>query len=203
MIFTRLVLLALALSPSLLAGQAMDGRSDGWRFLTRATASDGSHESSPEGYKIRGGLTIEGAIARDLNDRFAFEVSLRTESREVDGPETLPEPRLGSLEVLASSVTLKWQPRGGTGEVFQPYVGGGGTVTYIWETSGPLDSTAPPIALDPVVQLGSHLMLTHTFLLTLDVKWHPLDVELEGLLLPTPVVDVDPLVVGAGFGFSF
>jgi outer membrane protein W len=54
-----------------------------------------------------------------------------------------------------------------------------------------------------VLQIGTHLVLTPTFMLTVDVKWQPLEMELEGFADPAPKVGVDPLVVGAGFGFSF
>jgi outer membrane protein W len=198
----RAVWLALMLVPATVAGQNQDAAGD-WRFFVRATLSGNSAESSPDGYVIYSGLAIEGAIARDLTDMFAIELSLRTESREVDGPETLPEPALGSLEALPVSLTLKWQPRGGSGTVFQPYAGAGLNMTYVWEKSGALDSTDPPIALNPVGQLGADLVLSPRFRLTLDVKWHPLDVEMKGLAAPAPKVTIDPLILGAGFGFAF
>jgi outer membrane protein W len=202
MFFARSALVAFALVPAMAVAQTPDRSDPDWRFLTRATLSGSSDESSTE-YTIYSGVSIEGALARDLNDAFALELSLRTESREVEGPESLPESRLGSLEVVASSLTLKWQPRDGSGQLFQPFVGAGGTLTYVWEKSGLLDSSDPPPEVSPVIQLGSHLALTDVFLLTLDVKWHPLSLELEGFADPAPSVTVDPLVLGAGFGFAF
>ncbi len=195
------VLVALALLPAVVLGQAPNDHDADWRFLTRATLS-GNSDESPTAYTVYSGLSIEGAVARDLRDDFALELSLRTESREVTGPETLPEPRLGSLEVVASGLTLKWQPRNDTDQFFQPFAGGGVTLTYVWEKSGLLDSSDPPLQLDPAIQLGSHLALSDTFLLTLDVKWHPLELRLEGFADPAPAVDVDPLIFGAGIGFA-
>jgi outer membrane protein W len=203
MLFARSALVLLVLVPAVAVGQAPDEAGSDWRFLTRATLSGNSHESSPAGYEIYSGLSVEGAIARDVTDLIALELALRTESREVEGPTSLPERRLGSLEVVVSTLTLKWQPRSGSGQLLQPFAGGGGTVTYVWEKSGLLDSSDPPIAVSPVIQLGSHLVFSHGFLLTLDVKWHPLDVELEGFADPAPKVNIDPLVMGAGFGFAF
>jgi len=201
MFFARSALVALALLPVIAAGQEPDTRDAHWRFFTRATLSGSSDESATD-YTIYSGVAVEGAVARDLSDIFAVELSLRTESREVTGPETLPEPRLGSLDLVASSLTLLWQPRATGGRVFRPYAGGGGTITYAWEKSGLLDSTDPPVRIDPVVQLGSHLALGDTFLLTLDVKWQPLDMELKGFTDPAPKVEIDPLVMGLGLGFA-
>jgi outer membrane protein W len=195
--------LALVLVPAVVTAQEPGATRHDWRFMTRATLSGNSHESTPDGYEVYSGVSIEGAVARRLTSIFAVEVSLRTESREVEGPMTLPERRLGSLEVIASALTVKWQPRDPTGEVFEPFAGAGGVVTYAWEKSGLLDSSDPPISFDPVLQIGTHLVLTPTFMLTVDVKWQPLEMELEGFADPAPKVGVDPLVVGAGFGFSF
>ena len=194
---------ALALVPSLLAAQADTRAANPWRFMTRATISGNSHESTPDGYTIYSGVSLEGAFARDVSDVFALELSLRTESREVEGPATLAEPRLGSLEVVVSALTVKWQPRDPTGEVFEPFAGAGLAVTYAWEKSGLLDSSDPPVSFDPVLQAGTHLVLTPTFMLTLDVKWQPLEMELEGFATPAPKVGIDPLVMGVGVGFSF
>ena len=138
-----------------------------------------------------------------MDDHFSLELSVRSESREVEGPSNLAEPRLGSLAMVPMNLTLKWQPRGGTAQVFQPYAGAGLNLTFVWEKSGPLDSTDPPASLGPVGQFGSELRLSPKVALSLDVKWHPFDVDLEGLAEPTPTVAIDPLILGVGLGFVF
>ena len=112
MLSTLLSLLALALMPAVAAARQGDGSDSDWRFLTRATLSDDSHKSSPKSYEIHGGLSIEGALERNLGRLFAIEVSLRTESREVDGPGSLPEPHLGSLELAVGRLGICQQHDG-------------------------------------------------------------------------------------------
>lgn len=200
----RMVVAALALFPALAAGQTRNGTTSDWRFLTRVSISGSSHESSPAGYEIFSGVALEGALIRDLRGGlFGLELSLRTEAREVEGPASLPESRLGSLDMVPANLTLRWQPMGRTGQLFQPYAGAGVDITWVWEKSGLLDSTDPPVSVNPVGQLGSDLAVSSRFRLNLDVKWHPLDVELKGFATPTPNVEIDPLTLSAGFGFVF
>lgn len=201
--FARAVCLVLILVPAAAVGQDRDEASQDWRVLVRPTLSGGSHASTPEGYEISGGLALEGAMARRLGAIFAVELSVRTESREAEGPAGLAEPHLGSLEMIPINLTLQWRPLDRSGRPFQPYAGAGVNATVIWEKSGALDSTDPPDSLGPVGQLGTVIVVSPRIMLNADVKWHPFDVDLQGFADPTPTIEIDPLSIGVGLGFSF
>jgi len=197
-----LCLALLLLTPTLLAAQAGEGGDDVWRALVRATLSGDSHTSTPEGYVVYSGVALEAALGRRLGDVFALELSVRTESREVDGPAGGGEA-LGSLEMIPANLVLQWRPRGWSGEVFLPYAGLGLNMSAVWEKSGALDTTEPPIALGPVGQIGADVSVSSRMALSFDVKWYPLDIDIEGLADPVPTVEVDPLSLGIGVSFVF
>ena len=143
------------------------------------------------------------AVARRLGDVFATELSVRIESREVEGPASLADRALGSLEMIPVNLTVQWRPRDPIDAVFQPYAGAGLNMTAVWEKSGALDSTDSPPSFAPVGQIGGVVRVGAGTLLTLDVKWHPMDIEIEGLSDPAPNIEVDPLTLAIGMGFTF
>jgi outer membrane protein W len=195
--------LAMLLLPAAIAGQVRDGTAGNWRALARLALSGKSHASTPEGYEIYSGLALEAAIARRVTDVFAVELSVRTESREVEGPPSLGDRALGSLEMIPANLTVQWRPLDDTDSVFQPYAGAGFNLTAVWEKSGALDSTDSPVSTSPVGQLGGVIRVGTRTMLTMDVKWHAMDIEIEGLTDPIPRIEVDPLTLGIGLGFSF
>jgi outer membrane protein W len=192
-----------ALLPQLAAAQQEEGGRRDWHFLTRATVSGSAKAKSPDDYTVYGGVAIEAAVARSLGEIFALEFSVRTESREVDGPETDGTPRLGSLQALPANLTVQWRPRAGSDVVFQPYAGAGVNLWAVWEKSGALDTAELPANVGPVGQIGSLFRLGPDVVISVDVKWNPLDVEIRGLTVPVPTIEVDPLTVGVGMGFVF
>ena len=196
------IAVAMLLVPALASAQGRETRPD-WRALARLALSGTSHASTPEGYEIYSGLAFEVAVARRLGDVFAAELSVRIESREVEGPASLADRALGSLEMIPVNLTVQWRPRDPIDAVFQPYAGAGLNMTAVWEKSGALDSTDSPPSFAPVGQIGGVVRVGAGTLLTLDVKWHPMDIEIEGLSDPAPSIEVDPLTLAIGMGFTF
>jgi len=193
---------AMLLVPALAAGQVREDVG-AWRALARVALSGNSHASTPEGYEIYSGIALEAVIGRRLTDVVAVELSVRTESREVEGPPTLADRALGSLEMIPANLTVQWRPLDATDAVFQPYAGAGFNLTAVWEKSGALDSTDSPLSTNPVGQLGAVIRVGERAVLTMDVKWHPMDIEIEGFGDPIPRIEVDPLTLGIGMGFTF
>jgi len=196
------IAVSMLLLPTLAAAQGREERGD-WRALARLALSGTSHASTPEGYEIYSGLAFEVAVVRRLGDVFAAELSVRTESREVEGPTSLADRALGSLEMIPVNLTLQWRPRDRTDAIFQPYAGAGFNLTTVWEKSGALDSTDSPPSFGPLGQLGGVLRVGERTLLTMDVKWYPMDIDIEGLSDPVPRIEVDPLTLAIGMGFTF
>jgi len=197
------IALSLSLAPALATAQGAGDARSNWHLLARATVSGSAEAQTEEEYTVYSGLALEAAVARRLGELFALELSVRTESREVDGPAVDGTPRLGSLQVFPANLTLQWRPRAGGEAVFQPYAGAGLNLTAVWEKSGALDSTDSPANLGPVGQLGSVFRLSSGMVLSVDIKWNPLDIEIEGLADPVPKIEVDPLTLGIGLGFVF
>ena len=147
---------------------------------------------------------IEAAAERRLSDVTFLELSGRTESREVLGPERAGEDnRLGSLEMLPVTLLARWRPRGHGSAPFQPYLGAGAALTATWEKSGALDSADVPPSLAPAVGLGADIRLSPRLVLNLDAKWNPLTARITHFRTPDPEVKIDPLTLGVGVGVRF
>ena len=55
-----------------------------WTFTTRLLATGSSDESEPAGYKIYSAFTLEASLRRTFSRVVGAELTVRTESREVD-----------------------------------------------------------------------------------------------------------------------
>ena len=192
----RVALLLLLTAGAQVYGQ--ETQSADYRGKVRAALSGSSDTSEAGVYGIYSGVSLEVALVRVLGP-LAVELSLRTESREVEGPG--PGPNLGSLEMLPVGLALQWRPRSSGDVDFQPYVGAGVTSTITWEKSGLLDSIDVPLHLGPTVQLGFDHRLSDGTALNLDVRWGTLRVDLTDLDASAGEVKVDPLVFGLGITF--
>lgn len=183
-------------------GNAGDPGQGPWTFRTRAVLSGNSHESDPEGFVAYSGLGLEAGITRNIAGFLAVEVSLRTESREIDQEVSSgPAIRLGSIEVLPLTATLQYRPN--LSENLHPYFGIGTVVSFTWEKSGVLDSLDVGTHLGPVLQLGVDRDLGSSAVLNLDLRWHTFTADIENGGDRFAEIQIDPMVLGAGVGFLF
>ena len=197
-----LTALVLMLTPALVWAESLPSTEPRWLFVTRFVLSGTSDTSDPEGITIYSGLGLEGAIRRTLGHHLRAELSLRTESREVDreiGAEAA-EP-LGSLEVLPMTLALQYDPE--VGGRFHPYAGAGVNLTVVWEKSGFLDTYDVEPHVGPAVQLGVDVALGASAVLNLDVRWNTLTAEIVRDGEDFARVKIDPLALGLGVGFPF
>ncbi len=201
MLSRRLGLVLLLCLPRALSAQRPALVSDPWTLRLRATLSGTSYDSEPTGYEIYSGIALEAAVARRLGAVSAVELSVRTESREVLGPESPGEDnRLGSLEMLPVTLLARWILRGRSAAALQPYIAAGAALTVIWEKSGALDSTDVPATLTPAVGFGTDYALSPRAVLSLDVKWNPMTAKITHFRTPDPRIKIDPLTLGLGLG---
>ena len=189
----------------LLTGAANAAAQEGappWTFTTRIVATGSSDESDPPGYKVFSGITLEAGLRRTLSRLLAAELTVRTESREVDSLFPAGEDRrLGSLELLPLNLLLQFRlPTHGS---VHPYAGAGVNLTVAWEKSGTLDSTDMAGSVGPVVQLGADFDLSSRALLNLELTWNRLRADLENGGVRLTRLKMDPLALGAGVGFRF
>jgi outer membrane protein W len=151
---------------------------------------------------LRSTFTLEAGLRRSLASAFAAELSIRTESREVDSLVPAGEDRrLGSIELLP--INLLVQYRLPTGGAVHPYGGAGVNLTVAWEKSGLLDSTDMAGSVGPAVQLGTDIDLASSALLNIDLKWNQMTATLENAGTPLAKIRLDPISLAIGVGFRF
>jgi outer membrane protein len=173
-----------------------------WVFITRALATGSSDHSEPAGYQIYSAFALEAGLRRTFSQLLAAELTVRTESREVDSLVPSGEDRrLGSLELLPLNLLLQFRPfREGR---VRPYAGAGLNLTVAWEKSGTLDSTDMAGSVGPALQAGLDVDLASYVLLNIDLKWNSLTAKLENGGTPLTDIRMDPLALGLGVGFGF
>jgi len=119
---------------------------------------------------------------------------------------------LGSLWIGQTTLTLQYMiPLRGR---WRPYVGAGVGLGYVLYSD--ISSAAEAIGVDkltsnlgwgPVGQVGLAHRLNRAWILSLDVKWisMPVDVELDGTsgTIDEVELDLDPLIIGLGAAYRF
>jgi outer membrane protein len=197
-----LAILLVAIPSQRVAAQVEDSRDGPWLFTTRLLMTGSSDRSEPAGFQVYSAFTLEAGLRRSLGRNLAAELTIRTESREVDSLVPAGEARrLGSLELLPIDLLLQFHlPTGGA---LHPYVGAGVNLTVAWEKSGLLDSTDMAGSVGPAIQLGTDLDLSRYAVLNLDLKWNAMTATLENGGSRLTRIDLDPLSLGIGAGFRF
>ena len=173
-----------------------------WEFLTRVTVTGYSHNSQPDGFTTYSGIALEAVISRIIKGGISAELSFRTESRELDfETETGMVIPQGSIELLPLNLLFQFTPD--LDGRLHPYAGLGVSLNVPWEKSGVLDSLDINTHLGPAVQLGLDVDLDQKVLLNFDIRWNTLkhEIRIEGERFAD--IEIDPLTLGAGFGFAF
>lgn len=195
--------LSLALGLVLATAVFAPAQDSPWTFTTHLVMTGASDEASsdPVGYKVYSAFTLDAAVQRTLGSRFAVEMNLRTESREVTVTQRASELPLGSVEALPASLVFQYRP--GIGDRIRPYVGAGLNLTLVWEKAGALDSTDLSPSVAPVVQFGADVRLSPRVFLNVDLKWNPWRTDIDEAGEHVAHLQIDPLALGVGVGFRF
>ena len=173
-----------------------------WTFLTRITATGSSDHSEPAGYKVYSAFALDAALRRGFSPSLGAELSVRTESREVDSLVVTGEDRrLGSLELLPLNLLVQWRPF--EGRRARPYAGAGVNLTVAWEKSGTLDSVDMKGSVGPAVQAGVDIDLASDALLNVDLEWNTFTAKLQNGGTRLTDLQIDPLTLAIGVGFHF
>ena len=178
---------------------ALHAQSD-WTFRTRAIVTGSSDRSDPPGYTVYTAIAWEAGIARAMPRGFAIELSVRTESREVDlAAPPGPDLRLGSLELVPINLLVQFAlpPR----RTVRPYVGLGATLTMVWEKSGALDADGFSPSIGPAVEGGVDVELTPTVLLNGVVRWNVMRTDRSVAGVTVATLRIDPATLGVGLAF--
>jgi outer membrane protein W len=170
-----------------------------WSFRARIVLSGSSDRSEPEGYLVYSAISVEPAVVYSPCRRIAFELSVRTESHEVDFMDS-EIGALGSIELLPVNLLAVYCI--GPGKKCMPYAGAGVNATFCWEKSGALNSTDLPPGFGPAAALGFYLHLSPRTRFNLGIGWNLLRMDIENKGEKFAELQMDPMHFGAGLAFS-
>jgi outer membrane protein len=192
----------MALTPASVRAQVAASPMKPWVFVTRALMTGSSDRSEPSGYQVYSTFTLEAGVRRHLSRALEAELSLRTESREIDSLFPAGDDRrLGSIELLP--IDLLFHYRFSAGGRLHPYAGAGVNLTVAWEKSGLLDSIDMRGSVGPAIQAGTDVDLSSSAVLNVDLKWNKMTASLETAGTRLTRIRIDPLSLGIGAGFRF
>jgi outer membrane protein len=118
---------------------------------------------------------------------------------------TLGTVPLGSAWLLPPTLTLQYHATIGS---LSPYVGVGLNYTHVFDADPPAAGAVRTISygdsFGPALQAGVDVWLNDTWTLNVDVKkvWLNTDVKINGGAI-TADVDLNPWLLGVGFGYKF
>ena len=201
-------ILAGAIAPAAMAGQG------DWMFRLRAlhVAPDEGATISPIGGSVDIGTSVvpELDITYFFTDRIAVELILGVTPHDVSAVNTsLGDVDLGDVWLLPPTLTLQYHFNP-DGQV-RPYVGAGVNFTHFFNADLPSGSPLTSISYDNSIgfalQAGVDYALNERWFLNFDVKkvWINTDVTVDagGLGIVTADVDINPWIIGIGFGWRY
>lgn len=201
-------ILAGAMAPAAMAGQG------DWMFRLRAlhVAPDEGATISPIGGSVDIGTSVvpELDITYFFTDRIAVELILGVTPHDVSAVNTsLGDVDLGDVWLLPPTLTLQYHFNP-DGQV-RPYVGAGVNFTHFFNADLPSGSPLTSISYDNSIgfalQAGVDYALNERWFLNFDVKkvWINTDVTVDagGLGIVTADVDINPWIIGIGFGWRY
>lgn len=173
-----------------------------WTLCTRAMIGGDSEHSDPEGFHVYSSIALEASLRRALGRSTSIELSLASESREVDFVDAAGvESSLGSLEALPLNLQLQVHPR--LWASVHPYAGAGINATIFWEKSGALNSSDIAPSFGPAVHAGVDIDLSDSLRLNVDVRASRLRAQIEGDTERPATLRIDPLAMGVGLALQF
>lgn len=202
---------ALCFTATVATAQQRTGKSAGdWLIRGRAIAVIPDESSTIT--VIGGTAKVDEAYMPELDfsyfftDSIAAELILATTKHDVSAVGTaLGDVDLGDVWLLPPTLTLQYHfaPK----SALSPYVGAGLNLTLFYNSDAP-GGTVTDInyknSVGPALQAGIDFQMNDEWLLNFDVKkiWLNTDVALNGGAI-TGDVDIDPWVIGIGFGTRF
>lgn len=172
-----------------------------WLIRARGIAIVPDASSSPSGLDVKADGTAEIDITRFLNRNFALELVLASSGHEVTSRASTGETSLGTVNLLPPTLLLQYHLLS-EGQV-RPYIGAGGNLTFFYTKSGDLDD----LDLDPsaswAVQVVFDFPVSARGVFNIDAKYIDLSTDVESNGTRLFKLDVNPFVIGIGFGYRF
>lgn len=181
-------------------------------WLIRLRAIDVMPNESADIDPIGGDVDIDNSIVPELDityffqDQWAVELILGVTPHDVAAVDTAAgDVDLGDVALLPPTLTVQYHfnPEGAV----RPYAGAGVNFTHFFDESLPSGSALTTIDYDNsfgfAVQAGIDFDMGNDWFFNVDAKYIEIntDVTIDGAI--TADVDIDPIVVGLGFGRRF
>lgn len=181
-------------------------------WLIRLRAIDVMPNESADIDPIGGDVDIDNSIVPELDityffqDQWAVELILGVTPHDVAAVDTAAgDVDLGDVALLPPTLTVQYHfnPEGAV----RPYAGAGVNFTHFFDESLPSGSALTTIDYDNsfgfAVQAGVDFDMGNDWFFNVDAKYIEIntDVTIDGAI--TADVDIDPIVVGLGFGRRF
>lgn len=168
-----------------------------WLIRARGIAIVPDASSSPAGLDVESDGTVELDISYAFHRLFSLELVLASAAQEV----TDPDGSLGAVNHLPPTLLLQFHPIS-TG-VVRPYLGGGGNVTYFYNKSGALQDLDLDTSVGWAAQAGVDFALNRRAVFNVDAKYVKIGTDVKSNGTQLFDLDIDPVVIGVGFGYRF
>jgi outer membrane protein len=148
-------------------------------------------------------LDVESNAVAEVDINYSFsrllsaELVLATSAHEVTSGGT----SVGSVHILPPSLLVQVHPM--SSGKFDPYVGAGGNLTIFYANTGLLEPLDLSTSFGWAVQGGFDYKLGERGVFNVDVKYMALSTDIESGGTKVATLDVDPILVGVGFGYRF
>jgi outer membrane protein len=175
---------------------------DGWQVRARAIGilpDTGSDLTPALSADVDDAWVPEVDFTYFLSENISFELILATAEHDVSASGI----DLGSVWILPPTLMAQYRPNP-QGQI-QPYVGAGVNYTIFYNEEGTAGfSTDYDDIFGFALQAGADIMIDEHWLFNVDVKkiWLSTDVSVNNGAV-VGEVDIDPWVVGIGFGYRF
>jgi outer membrane protein len=165
--------------------------------------SSGSVSSIPHsGVSVHPSWTGEFDFGYMFTRNLGSELILATSHHSLWGKKSLDGTKIGTTWVLPPTLTFQW--RFFPDYIAQPYVGAGVNFTLFYSEHSSLAHTRLKLSNSwgPAVQGGIDFFFYEAWLLNLDVKyvWIDTTAHLKGAVTGKVDVDINPWIIGFGFG---
>jgi outer membrane protein len=167
-----------------------------WLIRARGVVIAPNAKSDNLNLDVTSNATIEVDINRYLTPNLSLELILATSGHEVKSGST----SLGSAIVLPPTLLLQFRP---ATKGVSPYVGAGGNLTYFYGKSGGLDKLDLTTSVGWAVQGGIDVPLGGRGVFNIDGKYVHLTTDVKSSGTKLAHLKINPLVIGAGFGYRF
>lgn len=165
--------------------------------------SSGSINTIPNtGVHVRPAWTGEFDFGYMITRNLGLELILATSHHTLMGKKALSGTKIGTTWVLPPTLTAQW--RFFPSSIVQPYLGAGVNYTLFYNNHCSLSGTRIDLkhSWGPAVQVGADFFIYKDWLFNFDFKyiWSDTTAHLKGAIKGKVDVDVDPWVIGFGFG---